>query len=145
MSRSPVLSLAALRSAWMDPSLTAAQVAARFGIGARTLSDYVIRYGWPARGGRNRQARLRIEVLRPLYDAGLSMADIARIVGARRGTVQSYLWRHGFRRGADWRPALTLQDWQAQRLAVLAAAERRAAQARDGRSRWPARPAGVPL
>lgn len=138
MGRSVVVSLAALRRAWDDRSLTVPEVAARFAIAPRTVQKLARANGWPPRSSRKRSARLTPGLVRPLWDAGLRCADIAVLLGAGEDAVQAVAWRAGWRRGRGWIARVTLADWAAARLRERAAPARTAARLRDGPARWAA-------
>lgn len=126
MSKTVVVSMARLRRAWLDTSRTVPQIADDLGLKLRTVQHIAKREGWPPRIRRNRRAKLTIEMIRPLWEAGLSCRDIGSAVGATKNAVSLFAYRYGLRRGNSWRPTLTLEQWQEAQLveAMRADAER---------------------
>jgi hypothetical protein len=139
MPRDAVLSLAAVRRAWCaDLTRAVPQIAAEFGICPRTLGKIARAQGWPPRSRRKHSARLTEVRVRPMYDAGLSCAEIGRAFGVTGHAVQAFARRRGWPgRGQRWRPSITLAQWHdacaARAMAGVARREGARARAEYGR------------
>lgn len=125
MSKTVVVSMARLRRAWLDTSRTVPQIADDLGLKLRTVQHIAKREGWPPRIRRNRRAKLTIELIRPLWEAGLSCRDIGTAVGATKNAVSLFAYRYGLRRGNSWRPQITLTEWQEAQIAAQMRADAR--------------------
>ena len=58
------------------------------------------------------------ERVRTLWEAGLSYADIGRLIGVSRSGAQAYCHRRGWRRELASMPRLTLEQWRDEQLAA---------------------------
>ncbi|HEV3033923.1 MAG TPA: winged helix-turn-helix domain-containing protein [Solirubrobacteraceae bacterium] len=81
--------------------LSLAEIGRRFDLHEATVSYWVKKHGLEAanRGKHEAKGGLTREVLSPLVDAGMSIAEIAEAVGRSKGTVRHRLGRYELRTG----------------------------------------------
>jgi transposase len=106
--------------------LSLAEIGRRFGRHESTVAYWVQKYGLEAvgRDRHNAKGALLRDVLEPQVRAGMSIAEIAQVVGRSKATVRHWLIRYGLRTagGPGKRPAAQIQ---AAKLAGLATATMR--------------------
>lgn len=128
------ISEADFRRLWTDLSISATEIGRRLGISQQAVTYRAQSRGLPARPKRGAKPVCDADHLGMLYAAGLSMLDMAEVMGCDRKTVHNYCVRLGLpRRGSGHRPKITLADYRALQLraALAASASETAAAMRD--------------
>jgi hypothetical protein len=112
------VSINALRTAWQTDAQTSEEIAAQFGMSRRQLSNIARDHEFPPKKRKHARQRHSIDQIKPLWLAGVSCADIAAHLGTTRRSVNGMANRHGLpRRGANWKPILTLDEYLQDQLA----------------------------
>lgn len=115
--RFPKVSEAALRRAWADSSMTAAEAAQSLGISCGALRDRAAHRGLPAR--RNgRPISVPVEEFSEMWNAGVGPKELAAHFGvAWPSSLFETARRLGLRRFARGEPRISLADFQMMKLA----------------------------
>lgn len=125
---------AAIREAWMDPTLTSAEAAAKVGLSRPNLWKRAKALGLPPRPTGRRPATDET-LLAAMWAAGILARDIAAHFGCNVLTVSQTARRLGLarRRQGGQRKAVRLSAWIAQQcMEALARAMREAARETNG-------------
>lgn len=124
------VTLAEFRRMWEDLSISVAQIGQRLGISQQGVTQRAKSRGLPPRPKRGAKPACDPAKLRRLYDADLSMKDIAAGLGCDRKTVHNYCVRLNLaRRGSGRRPKATIADFRAVHLREAMAASARETEA----------------
>lgn len=120
------VSEAEFRRMWMDPSLSAAEIGRRLGITHQAVSHRARQRGLPPRKGPNVTARRRLidgPEFAAMWQASVSLTDLARLYGCSHGTVCNAARRMGLppRYTNRWH-MITLADYRALQLRAAMAA-----------------------